>query len=139
MELITKKVEKLIKFYGTNCPFKLANFLGIQVVYENLGKTLGYYSKHFRIKVIHINEIIDEKQQLFICAHELGHAIFHHDINTPFLKKCTYFSTDKIEIEANKFAVELLFSNETCVSIHEALEEYGVPKHFANYKCPKIF
>lgn len=47
---------------------------------------------------------------MFICAHELGYAIFHPDANTHFLKKNTLFSTESIELEANFFAVRLLFS-----------------------------
>ena len=45
-------------------------------------------------------------------AHELGHAIIHPNANTPFLKNNTFFSVDKLEIEANKFVAELLICND---------------------------
>lgn len=48
----------------------------------------------------------------FTCAHELGHAILHPDASTPFLRSKTLLSVDKMEIEANTFAVELLIPNE---------------------------
>jgi Zn-dependent peptidase ImmA (M78 family) len=43
-----------------------------------------------------------------IAVHELGHAFLHQKANTPFLRKNTFFSDEKIEMEANTFAVELL-------------------------------
>lgn len=131
MESITRKVHKLIDRYKTNCPFAIAENMGIAVIQENLGNTLGYYSRNFRIKVIHINENTTEKQQAFICSHELGHAILHPDANTPFLKKHTLFSTERIEVEANSFAMTLLFSKvneQDSILINEAIEEYGVPR-----------
>lgn len=121
----------LLKKYKTNCPFVIAENMGIPVIQKDLGSTLGYYSKNFRIKIIHVNEKVSEKHKMFICAHELGHAILHPDSNTPFLKKHTLFSTDRIEIDANFFAVNLLFSNlldNDVVMVPEAIEEYGVPK-----------
>lgn len=54
------------------------------------------------------NENVPEHLQAFVCAHELGHALLHRNINTPFLSKNTLFSIDKIERQANTFAVELL-------------------------------
>jgi Zn-dependent peptidase ImmA (M78 family) len=132
---INKRVNSLINKFNTNCPFKIAKKMGIQVLHEPLGNTLGYYSKHFRVKVIHINDSVDFKKGIFVCAHELGHAVCHPDSNTPFLKKHTFFSTDRIEVEANTFAMELLFRNDTEVTLTEAIEEYGIPKQLALLKC----
>lgn len=130
MDQITYSVSKLIKKHKTNCPFKIAGHLGIVVLHEDLGNFFGYYNKNFRIKFIHINEKADEKIQSFICAHELGHALLHPDANTPFLNKHTFFSAEKIEKEANFFAVKLLFSEDfvqDSISISEAIREFGVP------------
>ncbi|MDH5161476.1 ImmA/IrrE family metallo-endopeptidase [Heyndrickxia oleronia] len=131
MEFILEKINYLIKVYKTNCPFKIAKKLGIEIVYEDLGKTLGYFNQFCRIKIIHINEKTSEYQKMFICAHELGHAIFHPEANTPFLKKKTLFSTDKIELEANLFAVRLLFSKDYYddhLNLKDAVELYGIPE-----------
>ncbi|TKC15710.1 ImmA/IrrE family metallo-endopeptidase [Robertmurraya kyonggiensis] len=131
MEHIERKVRSLVSQFQTNCPFKLAKLLGIQVVHEQLGNTMGYYSKHFRIKIIHLNEKLDTEEKEFVCAHELGHAIHHPDANTPFLKKHTLFSTEKIEQEANVFALNLLFLEKELheqYSIETALNKYGIPQ-----------
>ncbi|MFJ7914437.1 MULTISPECIES: ImmA/IrrE family metallo-endopeptidase [unclassified Lysinibacillus] len=135
-------VNQLIKKYGTNDPFKLAEYMGVLIVFEPLGNALGYYNKHFRVPMIHINENADRKLQIFICAHELGHYVQHEDINTSFLKKHTLFSTDKIEIEANTFAVELLLPDElfleqdnySCFTIYDAIKEKGVPIELLSLK-----
>ncbi|WFA06292.1 ImmA/IrrE family metallo-endopeptidase [Bacillus sp. HSf4] len=127
MESITAKIKSITEKFQTNNPFKIAKELGIEVVFEDLGKALGYYSRHFRVKIIHINQNANEHSKEFICAHELGHAIFHPDANTPFLKSQTLFSTDRIELEANFFAINLLFSSTNgCVTTKEAIEQYGI-------------
>lgn len=136
---IKAKVEYLMEKYKTNCPFKIAKAMGIIIVYENLGNILGYYSKHFRIQFIHINQDANEAQRRFICAHELGHAVEHPDINTSFLKKNTLFSTEKIEVEANTFAVELLLPDELLknlgdYTIYDIFQVNGIPKEFVALK-----
>ena len=100
--------EKLMRKYDTNNPFKLADELGIIVKYDDLGNTWGYFITYKRIKIIHINKNIEEWLQRYTCAHELGHSILHKGVPTPFLKKHTLFSIEKIERQANTFAVELL-------------------------------
>ncbi|UOQ85656.1 ImmA/IrrE family metallo-endopeptidase [Gracilibacillus salinarum] len=125
---IKERVDQLVKKHNTNNPFKIAEELGIQIVYEQLGSILGYYSKTHRCKVIHINESSPREQQIFTCCHELGHALQHPEHNTAFLKANTFYSTDKIEQEANEFAIELLFNQggDQIVTLREATETYGI-------------
>ncbi|QBK24967.1 ImmA/IrrE family metallo-endopeptidase [Ureibacillus thermophilus] len=75
----------------------------------------------------------------FVCAHELGHAVLHHDANTPFLKRKTLFSTERIEIEANKFAVELLMPDDfmreySHLTIYEIAMMANVPREVVHLK-----
>lgn len=129
---IKRTVQKLSKKYKTNDPFKLASELDILVVYENLGSILGYFDAHFRMKTIHINENAPEELKRFICAHELGHAILHAKVNTPFLNAYTLYSVGKIERQANTFAVELLLPDayiseyNNCNIFHLA-QSVGIP------------
>jgi len=127
---IKKRIGQLVKKYNTNDPIILAEKLGIKVEYELLGTILGYYSKSHRIKVIHINESISLEKQIFTCSHELGHAVLHPDVNTPFLKANTLFNTDKIEQEANEFAIELMLSKDVAspITLDDAIEVYGIPR-----------
>lgn len=125
-----KLAFQLIQKHGTNDPFKIAKLSGILVVYEPLGSILGYYSKTHRSKVIHINNFLRSEQQMFTCAHELAHAILHPDTNTAFLKSNTFYSTEKIEIEANNFAVDLLFPHGfgNAVTLDQAIDDYCIPE-----------
>ncbi|MCM3455998.1 hypothetical protein M3685_18960 [Heyndrickxia oleronia] len=57
----------------------------------------------------------------------------HPEVNTPFLKKSTFYSADKKEKEANIFAIELLFPDSMLevenITLYEALEQYKIPKN----------
>lgn len=105
---IKNTISRLIKKHGTSNPFELADALKIAIFYEELGTINGYYNKPLRMKQIHINCNLDEHLKKFTCAHELGHAILHPNASTPFLRSQTLFSVDRLEIEANAFAVNLL-------------------------------
>ena len=109
---IQSTISHLIKKYGTDNPFELADVMNIAIFYEDLGTINGYYNKPLRMKQIHINAALDEHMKKFTCAHELGHAVLHPDASTPFLKAKTFLSIDKMEIEANPFAVNLLISDQ---------------------------
>ena len=114
---IKRKVAYLKRKYGTSNPFDIASAMGTLIFFEDLGTVNGYYNKPFRIKQIHINQNLPRHMQTFTCAHELGHSILHPNANTPFLRSNTFLLVDKMEIESNKFALELLIDDET-------LEEY---------------
>lgn len=138
---IKSTVQKLSKKYKTNDPFKLASELDILVVYENLGSILGYFDAHFRMKTIHINENAPEELKGFICAHELGHAILHAKVNTPFLNAYTLYSVGKIERQANTFAVELLLPDDiiaeySALSLYDLSRMVNIPN---GMECLKTF
>lgn len=126
--LIKEIVENLIRKHKTNCPFALAKALDINVVYENLGETMGYFTNDYRIKFIHINQRLTQDEPKFTCAHELAHAVLHPNVNTPFLKRHTLFSTDKIERQANTFAVELLLPDDL-IREHADCGFFNLAKH----------
>jgi len=138
---IKRKVDELIKKYKTNNPYQIAKLKNIEIQYADLGNTLGFYFHDSRIKFININNNLSTEMQRFVCAHELGHAILHPRSNTPFLKKNTFFSIDKIEVEANTFAVELLLLDEAIyeyrdsnLSMYEACEMHGIPRELSHLK-----
>ncbi|UOF90849.1 ImmA/IrrE family metallo-endopeptidase [Fodinisporobacter ferrooxydans] len=128
--MIKRTVARLIKQHRTNNPFEIASQKNIVVLFEQLGQTFGYFHTFNRIRTIHINCDLDKHWQRFVCAHELGHSILHKNVNTPFLRKNTLFSVDRIEREANGFAVCLLTYEEK-ISYGETIESFysrsGVP------------
>lgn len=117
-------VSSLIKKYGTSNPFELAAHLNISVLFEELGTIRGYYNKPLRMKQIHINCNLDRHIQKYTCAHELGHAVIHPNASTPFLRSETGLSVDKMEIEADTFAVNLLIPDEVILeNYHHTIEQ----------------
>jgi len=136
---IKEIVQTLIKENGASCPFKLSKIFKVGILYEDLGTMMGYYSRDYRFKFIHINQNLPSRMQRFVCAHELGHALLHPDVNTPFLSRCTLFSKSKVERQANIFAVELLMPdkllqeyNET--SLYNIAAKLGIPDRLADLK-----
>lgn len=108
---IRKEVIYLKRYYKTENPFEIIRGKNILLLEEELGTIRGYYNMVLRQKQIHINCNLDGHQRQFTAAHELGHAILHPKVNTPFLLDCTGLSVNKLEIEANKFAIEFLVSD----------------------------
>lgn len=109
---IKDTILHLINKYNTSDPFELAEALKITVFFEDLGSINGYYNNPLRMKQIHINSSLNDQDAKYTCAHELGHAIMHPNASTPFLSSKTLLSIDKLEREANTFAVNLLIPDE---------------------------
>lgn len=114
MILLRDRVRRLanryVKKFGTNDPFEIAKSLNILWQFGSLGDCAGCYMPLKRHKYIFINQDIPEHMQRLTMAHELGHAIMHPKDNCYFLREHTDFIS-KMEIEANKFAVELLITD----------------------------
>ena len=135
-------VERTLKKYKTRSPYELADLMDISVHRCELGTIRGYYSKKFRIKQISLNCNLTETDERFVLAHELGHAIMHENLNTPFLMENTLFSKNKFEIEANTFAIELLvpdteISENPDLTIGQLARMTGYAEDILRYK--KIF
>lgn len=109
---IRGEVTYLKRYYKTENPFDIIRAKKILLLSEELGLIRGYYNLVLRQKQIHINCNLEGLQRTFTVTHELGHAIRHPKSNTPFLLANTYQSVDRLEIEANKFAVEFLISDD---------------------------
>ena len=136
-------VSKLCKKYDTRDPFEIARQRDVIVLRESLGGIHGYYAKTHKHKVIHINQALNPQQQIFTCGHELAHSIIHPDTNTPFLRAATMFSVDKLEIQANRFSLEMVYSDEELQPflfrpIIDAAAYMGVPLPLAEYRMSTV-
>ena len=103
--VIRDLVQQLSTKYNTTNPYELADYLKIHVLTWDLHEEINGF--------IVINTNLSPSMQRTVCAHELGHAVLHTHANTPFLRKNTFFSVDKLEIEANTFAALLLIDKKT--------------------------
>lgn len=139
-------VEDLAKRFGTTCPFELASCLNINIIEWDLNEEIrGYYKYHRRNKYIVLNNNLNDELKRVVCAHELGHVILHPRANTPFMKKHTLLSVEKIEIEANSFAAHLLIPDESLfnyydqTTICDIASLHNVPLELVELKCKGLF
>jgi Zn-dependent peptidase ImmA (M78 family) len=136
-------VNSLCRKYHTRDPFEIAQQRRVIIQYEPLGSVHGFYSKSYRQQFIHINQDLDDRKQILTCCHELGHSVMHPDTNTPFLRAATFYSVDKFELQANRFALELRYSDDDLVellhcSITDIAAYMGVPVSLAEYRIKNI-
>jgi len=135
---IKSRVDKLVVKHKSHDPFSIASNENIHVIPWNLHDDIqGFYKYIRRNQYIFLNSNLSALKQKFVCAHELGHAVIHPHSNTPFLRTNTLFSIDKIEVEANTFAVELLVSDERIKdyqTIREVASAYNIPDEVMHLK-----
>jgi len=123
MMYINNFVKTIIKKYKTNNAFEISKLLNIIILYENLGKVKGYYNCLYRQKFIHINSNLNYQEQLFTCSHELGHALMHPKENTRLLRNETNYFVNKLEQEAQIFAINLYLNDDVFQELIE--KEYS--------------
>lgn len=135
---IRARVRHLVQKYGTRDPERLAKELGIYVVRKEYSPhTKGYFIRIHRNKFITVNSTLDHYSQKIVLAHELGHAVLHYNFDVRFIREYTLFPIGKYEIEANKFAAELLIDeSEICKdwTTTEISIALNVPKQLVEYK-----
>lgn len=137
---LKEKVNKLVKKYKTSDPFEIASCLNIHIVEWDLHHEInGYYKYDRRNRYIVINNNLDDVMKRYVCAHELGHSELHPRLNTPFLNKNTLVSTDRIEREANRFAIELMIPDEHLLeyeglTIEQIAALYGISADLVKLK-----
>ena len=107
---ISKCASKLIKTFETNDPFKVAEYLGIDLRFKEIKQLKGFYTHILRNRYIVINDKIDEINARTVCAHELGHDRFHKGLGTNMFQDemCVSSKASTPEREANYFAAEFL-------------------------------
>lgn len=96
---------------------ELAAALGIEVKYSPGSQEVsGALIRDDSSAVIAVNNAQHENRQRFTIAHELGHYLLHkgtklhfdEDFSVNFRNSLSSDATDRLEIEANQFAAELL-------------------------------
>ena len=136
---IREIVSTLVAKYNTRNPFEIAEYLNIEIIHTELKSVLGYYTKYRRVQSIILNSDLPEHLENYVCAHELGHAICHPDINVQWLCESTFYSKGKFERQANTFAVELLLPDDLLreypeCTVYQLARSVGVPEEFVELK-----
>ena len=116
---IKSKVNYYVRKFGTRNPFEIADCLNIELQIGPLGSRAGCYMFLKNHRCIFLNENLDKHESMLVMAHELAHAILHRKENCYFIRNKTLLLTSKHEIEANKFAAELLIPDELLLEYKE--------------------
>lgn len=131
--------EKLVRRCGTRNPFQIADELGYVVIYTPLVGVRGFYQYLKRCRIIYIDSDLNDMSARFVCAHELGHSKLHQGNNRIFMDSRTFMVTSRFETEANRFAVDLLYSDDELQpyvnrGFDRAAEYMGVSYDLAEYR-----
>lgn len=121
---IPKIIDTLVRKYHTRNPFEIIENMNVILVFYPLEEVKGFYQYFQRNNIIYIDERLSDKEKMFVCAHELGHMLLHKNANAIFMDSRTNLNTSKYELEADRFAINLLISNEDI----ESSLEYTLPQ-----------
>jgi Zn-dependent peptidase ImmA (M78 family) len=139
--MIKEIVSGIIEMYGTNDPFELCDFLNIKIMQSNLGQEIkGFFQRTKNgYEILHLNSELIPDEEKYICAHELGHAILHTDLSLQFFIENKLQIKNKYEIQADKFAAELLINAVDKpllenMTINQMSYYYKVPIELIKYK-----
>ena len=116
---IKRRVEQIARKYRTRDPFEMIKGMNVILVYYPLEGVHGFYQYFQRNNIIYLDERLSENEQRFVLAHELGHMFLHKKANAIFMDTRTQFNTDKFELEANTFAIDLLLPDSLLVEYKE--------------------
>ncbi len=123
MGIIKSKVKQLIRLYKTNDPFEMVKGMNVILVHYPLEGVRGFYQYFQRNNIIYLDEKLSPHEQTFVLAHEMGHMFLHKKSNAIFMDTRTQFNTSKYEIEANRFAMELLLPDNILIEYQEYTTE----------------
>ena len=108
---IKRLVDSLVRKYNTRNPFEIISNLNVIIVFYPLHGVKGFYQYFQRNNIIYIDDTLSDQDKLFVCAHELGHMFLHKKSNAIFMDSRTQLNTIKYELEADRFAINLLLSD----------------------------
>ena len=122
---LSKVGSDLVRRCGTRDPFRIAQELGIEVLFcDDFGPLKGMYRVIKRNRFIFINKDLSPRMQRIVCAHELGHDQLHRNLakGNALQEFMLYDMATKPEYEANIVAAEILLDTDELL---EYVYHYG--------------
>ena len=112
---IKKKADELARKFQTRNPFEIIRGLNVILLFVPLIDTRAFYQYFKRNNIIYIDENLPRHEQIFECAHEMGHMFLHKKANAIFMDTRTGFN----EKEADTFAMDLLVGDDLLTEYQE--------------------
>ena len=140
---LKRMAESLVRKYKTRNPFDIAQALGYEVVYAPLKGVRGFYQQLKRCTIIYIADDLPYWDAAFVCAHEIGHVLLHRGCNRIFMDTQAFFKVNTYEIEADKFALNLTWSDDDVVCffwlpVESFADAAGVSTEIAQYRMDMV-
>lgn len=141
---LAKTARGIVRRYRTNDPFQLCQALGIAILHLPMEDVRGLFLRLKRRSIIYLADGLDDYEQRFVCAHELGHFLLHKQVNRLFMETRTLLKTSVYEREADRFAAWLLYPDDqpltewidyTAAQVAACM---GVPEDVAQYRMEQI-
>lgn len=143
MNWIKDIVEGLIETCETRDVYEIIDILSIKLIKKKFSD--GEKGKFFRNilgdEFIYVADDLTPHEERLVIAHELGHAIIHTNLNVNFYTYNSLWVKDKFEVQANKFAAELLINEKDLdkpklhdMSINQLSCSLGIPVELIEYK-----
>lgn len=135
-------ISGLIETYGIRNVYELIDNLGITVIKKQLAadKKARFYRDIFNNEYIYIIPGLNQIEERYILAHELGHALLHGHISNEFYFS-SYINKGRLEYEADCFAAELLIDGDNVdkqlindMTLDQLSSYFVVPRKLVEYK-----
>lgn len=116
---IVKIVNRLIKRCGTRNPYKVADELGIHILYRDFTKQRGAYKVILKNRFIFLQNGLHPVIEQIVLWHEIGHDVLHRQeaVSAGGFKEFNIFDMreNRMEYEANVFAAQASLPDDTII------------------------
>lgn len=111
----------MTEVYKTRDVYELIDRLEVTLIRKQLprNKKGRFFRDLFGNEFIFISDDLSIEEEKIVIAHELGHLILHTHLSTSYYTSNHLQSKSKLEVQANKFAAELLIPDN--VEIYEGM------------------
>ncbi|WP_352420774.1 ImmA/IrrE family metallo-endopeptidase [Proteiniborus sp.] len=125
MTWIKEIVIGLIEIYETRNVYELLDLLDVLLIKKQLinDEKGRFFRDIWGNEYIYISNRLSDEEERIVIAHELGHLILHTHLNTSYYTENRLLNKDQIEVQANKFAAELLIPDNVDTYEYETIQQ----------------
>lgn len=120
---IVRRANQIVKLCGTRDPHRIANELGIEIMYCPFKSQKGAYKVIMRNRFMFVKEDLHPVMENIVLLHELGHDSLHRDEATKAggFKEFNIFDIrdSRMEYEANIFASQIAIPDDDFLELAE--------------------
>lgn len=120
---IVQKANHIVRLCGTRDPHRIADELGIEIMYCPFKSQRGAYKVIMRNRFMFIKEDLHPVMENIVLLHELGHDSLHRDEATKAggFKEFNIFDIrdSRMEYEANIFATQIALPDDDFLELAE--------------------